>query len=111
MNRSLPATFAAALTAVTIAAPAQAAPAYTTRTLTPKVQRTVGFNGYATYVFRAPAGRRVISASARIAGRSGAVRIARSSVSRDRKRYTVDLVFPGEQGRPGRLVIRLRFNG
>jgi hypothetical protein len=111
MNRSLPAAFAVALTAVVIAVPAQAAPSYTTRTLIPKVQRTAGFNGYATYVFHAPAGSSVISASARIAGSLGAARIERSFVSRDRKRYTVSLVFPGEQGRPGRLVVRLRVSG
>jgi hypothetical protein len=80
----------------------------TTLTLTPKVQRTVRFNGYATYTFRAAEGRRIVSASARIAGAGAhAVKIQRRTVSRNRTRYTVNLVFPGEQGNPGKLIVRL----
>jgi hypothetical protein len=80
----------------------------TKRTVTPKVQRTVHFTGYATYVFSAPRGRRIVSASARIAGAEPhAVAIRSRTVSRDRKRYTVRLVFPGEQGDPGKLVVIL----
>ena len=108
MNRSLPTILAAALGAAAIAAPAQAAPSVTTRTLTPKVQRTVGFDGYATYVFRAPKGRRILGASARVTGRSHDAAVRRTSISRDRTRFTVQLIFPGEQGNPGRLVVRLR---
>jgi hypothetical protein len=80
----------------------------TTRTVTPKIQRTVGFNGYATYTFRPPKGRRIVSASARIAGaQAHAVVIQGRSISHNRTRYTVRLRFPGEQGNPGRLVVRL----
>ena len=80
----------------------------TTRTVTPRIQRTVGFNGYATYTFRPPKGRRIVSASARIAGaQAHAVVIQSRSISRNRTRYTVRLRFPGEQGNPGRLVVRL----
>jgi hypothetical protein len=79
-----------------------------TRTVIPRVQRTVGFNGYATYSFSAPRGRRIVSASARIVGAAGhAVAIRRATVSRNRMRFTVRLVFPGEQGNPGKLVVRL----
>jgi hypothetical protein len=80
----------------------------TTRSLVPKVQRTVGFNGFATYTFAAPRGRRIVSASARIVGaQTHAVTIRRRSVSRSHTRYTVSLEFPGEQGNPGKLTVRL----
>ncbi len=108
MKRSLLPVLATALGAVAIAAPADAAPSVTTRTLTPKVQRTVGFDGYATYVFRSPGGRRILSATARITGHSGAVRVRHTALSHNRTRFTVQLVFPGEQGTPGKLVVRLR---
>jgi len=108
VNRSLLTSLAAALGAAAIAVPAQAAPSVTTRTLTPKVQRTVGFDGYATYVFRAPKGRRIVSASARVTGASHDARVRRTSISSNRTRFTVQLFFPGEQGSPGKLVVRLR---
>jgi hypothetical protein len=80
----------------------------TTRTVIPKVQRTVHFNGYATYTFSAPGNRRIVSVSARIVGaQAHAVKIASRALSRDRERYTVGLVFPGEQGKPGKLVVRI----
>jgi hypothetical protein len=80
----------------------------TTRTVTPRVQRTVRLTGYATYTFTAPTGRRIFSASARIVGADPhAVEIRRRTVAQNRTRYTVNLVFPGEQGNPGKLVVRL----
>jgi hypothetical protein len=109
MNRSLLAGLTTLLAAFAIVTPAGAAPSVTTRTLIPRAQRTVGFNGYATYVFSAPKGSRIVSASAQIAGgESGAVVIQRRVISRSHTHFTVSLVFPGEQGTPGRLVIRLR---
>ncbi len=92
------------------ARPPGSAPAIliTTYRLTPKVQRTVGFTGYATYSFSTRPKRRIVSATARIVGaQAHAVRIGGTSVSRNRKRFTVKLVFPGEQGNPGKLVVRL----
>lgn len=80
----------------------------TTRTIQPKVRRTVGFTGYASYTFLAPNGRRIVSASARIVGgEAHALRIRSRAISQNRTRYTVSLVFPGEQGTPGKLVVRL----
>ncbi len=110
VKRPLLTGIATALSAVAIVAPAQAAPSLTTRTLTPKVQRTVGFNGYATYVFHAPKGRRILSASARISGKSRAALVRHASISHNHARFTVQLVFRGEQGTPGKLVVRLRFS-
>jgi hypothetical protein len=79
-----------------------------TRTVIPKIQRTVHFTGYATYTFRAPRGRRIVSASARIVGAEPhSVAIRNRTVSGDRERYTVKLVFPGEQGNPGKLRVVL----
>ena len=80
----------------------------TTRTVTPKIQRTVRFTGYATYTFSAPRGRRIVSASARIVGADPhSVTIRRRTISHERKRYTVSLIFPGEQGNPGKLIVHL----
>jgi len=80
----------------------------TTYRLTPKVQRTVRFTGYATYSFNTRAKRRIVSATARIVGaQAHAVKINATSVSRNHKRFTVKLIFPGEQGNPGKLVVRL----
>ncbi len=79
-----------------------------THRVVPRVQRSVGFTGYATYSFAAPRGRHIVSASARIRGaQANAVKIRRATVSRGGRRYTVSLIFPGEQGNPGRLVVRL----
>ncbi len=92
------------------ARPPGSAPAIlvTTYRLTPKAQRTVGFTGYATYRFSTRPKRRIVSATARIVGaQAHAVRIGATSVSRNHKRFTVKLVFPGEQGNPGKLVVRL----
>jgi hypothetical protein len=80
----------------------------TTRMVVPKIQRTVHFTGYATYIFSAPRGRRITSASARIIGAEPhAVVIRHRTISRDRRSYTVKLVFPGEQGNPGKLRVVL----
>lgn len=74
----------------------------------PKVQRTVRSTGYATYVFKAPAGHRILSASARIVGaQRHAVAITGRTIANQLTTYTVKLVFPGEQGNPGRLVVQL----
>jgi hypothetical protein len=80
----------------------------TTYRVTPKIKRTVHFTGYATYVFKAPKGRRIVNASARIVGAEAhAVAIRTRTVSHKGTRYTVSLIFPGEQGNPGKLVVRL----
>ena len=84
----------------------------TTYRLTPRVQRTVRFTGYATYKFNTRPKRRIVSATARIVGaQAHAVKISATSVSRNHKRFTVKLVFPGEQGNPGKLVVRLSTMG
>lgn len=126
--RRLTACALAPLTLALAAAPATAAPAprahsaspvprarsaapailITTYTVKPKVQRTVGFNGYATYTFETKPKREIKSASASIVGaQAHAVRITGKSISRNRKRLTVKLLFPGEQGNPGKLVVKL----
>ncbi len=80
----------------------------TTYNLTPKVQRTVSFTGYSTYRFNARPKRRIVSARARIVGaQAHSVRVSATRISRNHKHFTVKLVFPGEQGNPGKLVVRL----
>jgi hypothetical protein len=74
----------------------------------PRPQRTVRHTGYATYVFSAPAGHRIVSATARVVGaQRHAVAISARAITNQLTRYTVKLVFPGEQGNPGKLVVRL----
>lgn len=76
--------------------------------LVPKVQRTVRSTGYSTYVFSAPPGKRILIASARIvSAQRHAVAIRSRAITAQLTRYTVNLVFPGEQGNPGKLVVRL----
>jgi hypothetical protein len=80
----------------------------TTRTVVPKARRTVHFTGYATYTFAVPKGRRIISASARIIGAEAhAVAFRRQAISHNHTRYSVSLVFPDEQGNPGKLTVRI----
>lgn len=93
---------------------AGSAPAIITTTyrLTPKVQRTVRFTGYATYTFNARPKRRIVSASPRIVGaQAHAVKISTTGISHNHKHFTVKLVFPSEQGNPGKLVVRLKTVG
>jgi hypothetical protein len=93
-------------------APAILTTTTTTYRLTPKVQRTVRFTGYATYRFNARPHRRIVSATARIVGaQAHAVKISAAGISHNHKHFTVKLVFPGEQGNPGRLVVRLNTVG
>ena len=114
LRRAHLATLTALVVALAIATPAaQAAKKIkvttTTVTKTPKVQSTVHFNGYATYVFRPAKGRRIVGAAARIVGGTkNAVGIRSRRLSTTGLTYTVKLVFPGEQGTPGRLVVTLR---
>ncbi len=110
---------ALALTGALTAAPAGASgsPAHASRStrvivktykVVPKPQRTVRSTGYATYVFSAPTGHRILSATARIVGaQRHAVAISGRAITNQLTRYTVKLVFPGEQGNPGKLVVRL----
>jgi hypothetical protein len=80
----------------------------TTYRLTPKVQQTIRFNGYATYRFNTRPKRRIVSATARTIGaQTHSVRISSAAVSPNRKHFTVKLLFPAEQGRPGKLVVVL----
>jgi hypothetical protein len=93
-------------------APAGAArkPAVTVKTykLVPRVQRTVRSTGYSTYAFSAPAGQRILSANARIVGaQRHAVVIRSRAITSSLTRYVVKLAVPGEQGNPGKLVVRL----
>jgi hypothetical protein len=79
-----------------------------TYTVVPKVQRTVHFTGYATYVFKAPAGKYIVEATSRIVGaQRRAVAITSKLIANKLTSYTVKLVFPSEQGNPGKLVVRL----
>jgi hypothetical protein len=85
-----------------------AAVAVNTYTVKPRAQRTVGFNGYATYTFSVKPKRTIKSAGARIVGaQAHAVKITAKSISRNRQQFTVKLTFPGEQGNPGKLVVVL----
>jgi hypothetical protein len=77
------------------------------RTLAPAPTSTRGFDGYQTYVVRAPAGKVILQGFATLSGGLTGSVVIRSTKATP-SRYTVKLVFPGEQGRVGRLNVRVQ---
>jgi hypothetical protein len=76
------------------------------KTVTPQPTRTKGFDGFQTYVVKAPSGRNIVTGYATLSGGNvGSVIIKSTSVTP--KQYTVQLEFPGEQGTPGKLNVRV----
>jgi hypothetical protein len=76
------------------------------KTVTPQPTRTKGFDGFQTYVVKAPSGRNVLTGYATLSGgNTGSVIIKSTSVTP--KQFTVQLEFPGEQGTPAKLNVRV----
>lgn len=76
------------------------------RTVTPQPTRTKGFDGFQTYTVKAPKGRNILTGYATLSGgNTGSVIIKSTSVTP--KQFTVQLEFPGEQGTPGKLNVRV----
>jgi hypothetical protein len=66
-----------------------------------------GFNAFQTYTYTAPAGKSVLQGFATISGgNTGSVVI--TSTRSTPGRFTVDLEYPGEQGKPGKISVRVQ---
>lgn len=77
------------------------------RTITPAPTSTKGFDGFQTYVVKAPAGKTVLQGFATLSGGlTGSVVI--TSTQTTVRQYTVKLKFPGEQGKAGKLYVRVQ---
>jgi hypothetical protein len=80
--------------------------AFINKTVTPQPTKFAGFDGFQTYVLKAPKGRTVLTGYATLSGgNTGSVIIKSTSVTP--KQFTVQLEFPGEQGKPGKLNVRV----
>ena len=77
------------------------------RTLTPGPTGNRGFIGFQTYVVRAPANRQVLQGFATLSGGDTGSAVIRSTRALD-DRFIVRLEFPGEQGRLGKLHVRVQ---
>ena len=76
------------------------------RTVTPQPTKFKGFDGFQTYAVKAPSGRNIVTGYATLSGGNvGSVIIKSTSVTP--KQYTVQLEFPGEQGTPAKLNVRV----
>lgn len=77
----------------------------------PRVQvgasRTRQFTDFQTFTVTPPTGRRVFQGFATISGgNAGVFRVLKTQVVRGR--YVVNVSYPGDQGTPGRLVLRVQ---
>jgi hypothetical protein len=78
-----------------------------TRTIAPKPTTTRGFTGFQTVTIRPPSQYVVLQGFATISGGSTESVII-TSTSATPARYQVKLRFPGEQGTPGRLHVKVQ---
>ena len=77
------------------------------KTVTPSPTSSQGFNGYQTYVVKAPKGKVVLQGFATLSGGLTGSVVIRSTQTTP-SQYTVKLVFPGEQGKAGKLNVRVQ---
>ena len=77
------------------------------KTVTPNPTTTKGFDGYQTYVVKAPKGKVVLQGFATLSGGQNGSVVIRSTQTTN-KQFTVKLVFPGEQGVQGKLHVRVQ---
>lgn len=78
-----------------------------TKVVTPAPTSNKGFDGFQTYVVKAPAGKTVLQGFATLSGGlTGSVII--TSTQTTNRQYSVKLKFPGEQGKPGKLYVRVQ---
>jgi len=78
-----------------------------TRAITPKPTTTRGFTGFQTVTIRPPSQYVVLQGFATISGGSTESVII-TSTSATPARYQVKLRFPGEQGTPGKLHVKVQ---
>lgn len=100
-----------ALTAMQAAPPTDAAAAgmhFTNLIMRPRPTSTRGLDGFQTVRVSAPAGMTVLQGFATLSkGQAGAVVI--TSTRALPRRFVVNLKFPGTQGTPGRLHVKVQF--
>lgn len=77
------------------------------RTVTANPTRFKNFDAFQTYVYRAPAGKAVLQGFATISGgNTGSVVITDTRATP--RHFTVNLEYPGEQGTPGKINVRVQ---
>lgn len=69
--------------------------------------RTRGFTDFQTFTVRPPAGREIFQGFATISGGNSGVFGIRSTRTVN-GRYVVNVSYPGDQGTPGRLILRVQ---
>lgn len=77
------------------------------KTVTPNPTTSKGYNGYQTYVVKAPKGKVVLQGFATLSGGQTGSVVIRSTQTTNAQ-YTVKLFFPGEQGVQGKLHVRVQ---
>jgi hypothetical protein len=85
----------------------EAAMRVVTRTIRPNPTSTRGFTGFQTVTIRPPSRYVVLQGFATISG-GDTESVIITSTSATPARYQVKLRFPGEQGRPGKLHVRVQ---
>jgi hypothetical protein len=79
---------------------------YINRTITPSPTRFRGFNAFQTVRINAPRGRAILQGFATTSGgNTGSMVI--TSTKATPSQFTVELEFPGAQGNPGKLNVRV----
>jgi hypothetical protein len=77
------------------------------KTVSPAPTSNRGFDGFQTYTVKAPSGKTVLQGFATLSGgQTGSVVI--TSTQATAKQFSVKLKFPGEQGTPGKLHVRVQ---
>ena len=78
------------------------------RTFTPKPTSTKGFNGYQRIVIKSPKGTGPIVGSFVLKGaQPSSVIVTSAQVVQKQNAYVINLKFPGEQGKTGKLQVSL----
>jgi hypothetical protein len=80
----------------------------TTRTVTPRIQRTRGFTGFGTIVVPAPQGSAAIVGSFELVNaQQCSIEITDADVVLRRNAFVLKFKAPGEQGNPGKIRVTL----
>ncbi len=78
------------------------------RTIAPRATTTKGFNGFQTVTVAAPAGKKVLQGFATLSGGQTGSVVIQSTRTVTAKRFVVQLIFPGSQGKPGKLYVQVQ---
>lgn len=78
------------------------------KTVAPNPTSTKGFDGFQTVTVAAPAGKTVLQGFATLSGGDTGSVLIQSTKTIAGKRFVVQLIFPGEQGKAGTLHIQVQ---